>query len=95
MLKQAPLLRPSGRSIRQCSAFEGADAPAHYVGQQKHPQPFLCKDPTSTVSTTERAYWVTPEYPLEERLALVNHLLKGNNIKAAVVINTFYFIRNA
>lgn len=55
----------------------------------------LGKDPASVVGIVERAHWVTPEHPPGVRVASVNHLSSENNIKAAVVINTFYFIRNA
>lgn len=65
------------------------------MGLKKQPHSFLCKDPASTVRIAERAHGVTPEHPPGVRVASVNHLLSENNIKAAVVINTFYFIRNA
>lgn len=55
----------------------------------------LGKDPAIIVGIVERAHWVTPEHPPGVRVASVNHLSSENNIKAAVVINTFYFIRNA
>lgn len=80
-------------STGQRSAYGGADIPGPLQGSDRISYTLPFARTPQVLSAQWKGLWGIPEHPPGGRLASANHLFKGNNIKAVVVINTFISLK--